>query len=332
MKIKSFSFIIIHCFFRSTENVGSTVIQQWDRLERDAVASEISAAFEGYYGKGDYTPSCTQHEAGLQSETSKMTNLKQLNYLLVKPSTNNDWNVTIKCQHEVSAWIKSVYYYLGQYPSHLFFSKIHGLNKPHLFLRNSYSGWDIIAMRSYYPCSQYKNQINAIVEADWDGKTLLRSQKGFSFFPTWPVLFMTNHNVIYRGRWPKAFYFTGLMNMSDTKTISVGMEGNSTYVGVEDGAIQLSSNHGPIKANGYWSIEDSFYYAEITIESNYWWKCVDKYFPEEIAYTEPEVTAPAKKVKKLLLDNVRTMQVNTCFFKKFLCFKRFYCFTVFVLS
>ena len=125
-------------------------------------------------------------------------------------------------------------------------------------------------------------------------------------------------NVRYRGGWPKAMSFKNNMNMSNTKHITIEMKGDTTFATVGDSDIQLKSNHGPIQAGGIWRIHDSYYIVDITIQANYWWKCVDKYFPEDITYEEPEVTAPAKKMKKFLLDNVRTMQVNTCFFKKFL--------------
>ena len=288
-------------------NVGATVVQQWDSLEnRNADPLEISAVFSGVYGKQLSTPQCRKFEGGYHNETVELLDLKQLNYFELMASNNNDWNATIKCTNQKNDYDKATFYYLGRFGLRMYFSYIHSLNKPYIFIRNIQNRWDVVAIGAYYPCSLDNIEPNAVAEPLLNGKTVLSTEKDFTFLPTWAVVFMSHH-FQYTSGWTNVFTQEALMTLSNTKKMVALLKGNTSSVFVHDNEILMPTNHGPIQVGGAWKMFDDYFESTITISKYSWWKFMNRYFPENIKYSE--VTAPANKMKDLLTKHVQSMKV-----------------------
>ena len=302
--------IFVNFFLLFLENVGVTNIQQWNLLEKqDADAEEISAAFTSIYGRGISTPKCEKSYT-FHNEIKEVFNLQQLNYFHLQLD-KSEWNPSIKCQNDLQDNNKATYYYLGKHPTRLYFSTIHSLNKPYLFIRKDLSSWKVIAIGAYHPCSLDNFTPNAIAEPS-NGKTLLRVAEDLTFYPTWSVQFLS-HNVDYQG-WTNVFTQEALMTLSDEISMAAFMQGNRTSLFIHDNQAIMPTNNGPVQVRGVWEIKDDYYVSSIYISSVSWWKFTERYFPDEIKYNYGLLSVPAKKMKNFLTKNVKTMKVRDLLF------------------
>ena len=276
--------------------------------KRNADPVEITSAFTSIYGPGLYTPKCKKTESGYHNETTKLFNLLQLNYFHMQVDVK-DWKPTIKCEHGGNDYNKPTYYYLGRYPLRLYFSKIHSLNEPYLFIRKTGFKWEMVAIGAYHPCSHDNTTPNAMAQPSGNGETLLSTNENLTFYPTWCV-FMSQ-NVQYQG-WTNVFTQQALMSLSDKRKMSAILKGNTTSVFIHDGEVVMPTNNGPIQVTGAWKIMDDYYESTIFVSQFSWLKFTKRYFPEEFKYNNGHVSVPAKKIKDFLIENIKHMKVTFC--------------------
>lgn len=287
------------------ENVGKNIVYQLNWLEKkNADAAEITSVFTSLYGPGPQTPKCKKSEKGYHNETTVLFNLLQLNYFHMHVDVIT-WKPTIKCEDGVN---KPTYYYLGRYPSRLYFSKIHSLNKPYLFIRKNGLQWEMFAIGAYHPCSLDNTTPNAIANPSVNGETHLKIAQKVTFYPSWSVLYMSN--VQYQGWTPSVFKQQALMTLSELADMSVYLKGNTSSVFVSDSSVAMPTNNGPVQVIGTWNIMDDYYETYIFVTPFSWLKFTKGYIPDEIKYNNGRVSVPAKKMKNFLLKNVQQMQVN----------------------
>lgn len=277
--------------------------------KQNADPAEVSAAFTSIYGPGIYTPKCKKSAGGFHNETTELFNLKQLNYFYLRID-KKDWKPTIKCEHGAQDYNKATYYYLGKYALRLYFSKIHSLNKPYLFIRKNGIHWELVAIGAYHPCSLDNFTPNAMVQPSHNGKTLLSVAEDLTFYPTWSVLYLSQ-NVEYQG-WTNVFTQEALMTLSSTTKMSAFLKDNTTSLLIHDDEVVMPTNNGPVQVTGAWKIMDDYYESTVFIPPASWWKFTERYFPDEIKYNNGHVLVPAKKMKSFLTKHVQSMQVKVC--------------------